>query len=142
MTQPPITRRTILVIDNNLGDRHLIDTIFRHQGYEVLLAENGEKGLELLRRGRPDVIVLDLKLEEMDGVTVLRHVRSFNLSQPVSIYSGAWTSKTEEQLRTLGISEIVKKGCSLDHLEEALRRSLMSPDSVPDERAHIKPCNT
>src|SRR5437870_4217174 len=119
---------TILVIDNNRGDRHLINTIFRHKGHEVLLAENGEKGLELLRRERPDVIVLDLKLEEMDGVTVLRHIRRLNLTQPVIIYSGACDSKTEQQIRALGITEVIKKACSLDHLEEALQHALTPHD--------------
>jgi CheY-like chemotaxis protein len=102
---PPYnTRLTILVIDSNRGDRHLIDTILRHKGYEVLLAENGEKGLELLRRERPDVIVLDLKLEEIDGVTVLRHIRSLNPTQPVIIYSGACDPKTEQQILLIGSS--------------------------------------
>ena len=119
---------TILVIDNNRGDRHLLDTIFRHRGYEVLLAENGEKGLELFRREHPDVIVLDLKMEEMDGLTVLRHIRSLNLTQPVIIYSGACDPKTEQQILALGITEMVKKACSLDHLEEALQHALMSSD--------------
>src|SRR5205085_12054358 len=102
-------------IDNNRGDRHLIDLVFRYKGYGVLLAENGQNGLDLLRRERPDVIVLDLKMEKMDGVTVLRHIRRLNLTQRVIIYSGACDPKTEQQIRALGISEMIKKSCSLDH---------------------------
>ena len=128
MMQSPHTRSTILVIDNNRGDRHLIDIVFRYKGYGVLLAENGEKGLGLFRRERPDVIILDLKMEEMDGVTVLRQIRSLNLTQPVIIYSGACDPKTEQQIRALGITEMVKKGCSLDHLEVALQHALISSD--------------
>ena len=79
----------ILVIDDDRGIRHLLDTLLRYKGYSVLLAENGQRGLELFRQERPDVIVLDLKMPEMDGLTVLRHVRSLNLTQPVIIYSGA-----------------------------------------------------
>ena len=124
----PHTPSTILVIDNNRGDRHLLDTIFRHKGYEVLLAENGEQGLELFRRAHPDVVVLDLKLEGMDGVTVLRQIRSLNLTQPVIIYSGACDPKTEQQVRAFGITEMVKKACSLDHLEEALKHALKASD--------------
>ena len=86
------------MIDNNPGDRHLIGTILRHKGYEVLLAENGQKGLELFRRVQPDVIVLDLKLDEMDGLTVLRHIRSLNRNQRVIIYSGGSDPKTEQTL--------------------------------------------
>lgn len=119
----------ILVIDDDQGIRQLLDSLLRHKGYNVLLAENGQKGLELFRQERPDVIVLDLKMPEMDGLTVLRHVRSLNLTQPVIIYSGAWIPKTEQQIRALGITETVTKEAPLHRLEEALKRALMSPDS-------------
>ena len=121
----------ILVIDDERGILHLLDNFLRHKGYHVLLAETGEKGIELFRQARPDVIVLDLKMPDMDGMTVLHHIRSFNLTQPVIIYSGAWTSKTEQQIRALGITETVTKDCSLDRLEEAVKRALKSPD--PEE---------
>lgn len=118
----------ILVIDDDRGIRQLLDTLLRHKGYDVLLAENGQKGLELFRQERPDVIVLDLKMPEMDGLTVLRHVRSLNLNQPVIIYSGAWTPKTEQQVRALGITETVTKEAPLHRLEEAVQRALNPPD--------------
>ena len=118
----------ILVIDDDRGIRHLIDIVLRHKGYHVLLAENGQRGLELFRQERPDVIVLDLKMPEMDGLTVLRHVRKLNLTQPVIMYSGAYTPKAEQQIRALGITEMIKKDCSLDYLEEALKRALKSSD--------------
>ena len=101
----------------------------------VLLAENGEKGLELFRRERPDVIVLDLKMPEMDGLTVLRHIRSLNLTQPVIIYSGALTPKTEQQIRALGITESLTKDRSLVHLAEAVQRALKSLD--PEEEGML-----
>jgi len=117
----------ILVIDDDHGIRQLLDSLLRHKGYDVLLAEDGQTGLELFRQEHPDVIVLDLKIPEMDGLTVLRHVRSLNLTQPVIIYSGAWTPKTELQIRALGITETVTKDCSLDRLVEAVKRALMPP---------------
>ena len=123
----------ILVIDDDLGIRHLLDTFLSHKGYEVLLAGNGQKGLELFSQEYPDVIVLDLKLPEMDGLTVLRNVRSLNLTQPVIIYSGAWTSKTEQQIRALGITETVTKDCSLVRLGEAVQRALRSLDPAEEE---------
>ena len=82
----------ILVIDDDRGIRHLLDALLRHKGYHVLLADNGQTGLELFRQERPYVIVLDLKMPDMDGLTLLSHVRSLNIHQPVIIYSGAWTS--------------------------------------------------
>jgi two-component system, NtrC family, response regulator AtoC len=118
----------ILVIEDDRGIRNLLDALLSHKGYHVLLAENGEKGLELFRQARPDVIVLDLKMPEMDGLTALRHIRSLNLNQPVIIYSGAWTPKKEEHVRAIGFTETVAKDCSWEHLEEALKRALKSLD--------------
>jgi DNA-binding NtrC family response regulator len=116
----------ILVIEDDRGIRNLLEALLTHKGYRVLLAENGEKGFELLRQACPDVIVLDLKMPEMDGLTVLRHIRSLNLTQPVIIYSGAWTPKTEEHVRALGITETITKDCSWEDLEEAVKRALKS----------------
>ena len=121
----------ILVIEENRNIRNLLDALLSHKGYRVLLAENGEKGLELFRQARPDVIVLDLKMPEMDGLTALCHIRSLNLTQPVVIYSGAWTQKTEQQIRALGITDTVTKDCSLDRLEEAVQRALEEEGVLP-----------
>ncbi|MEP6934055.1 MAG: response regulator [Nitrospirota bacterium] len=119
----------ILVIDDDRGIRHLLGTFLRHKGYEVLLAGNGQDGLELLRQEHLDVIVLDLQMPDMDGLTVLRHIRSLNAHQPVIIFSGAYTEKMDRQIRILGITELVTKDGSLDDLGEALKRALASPDS-------------
>jgi DNA-binding NtrC family response regulator len=123
----------ILVIDDDQGIRRLLDSLLRRKGYDVVLAENGLKGLELFRREHPDVIVLDLKMPEMDGLTVLRQIRSVDLKQPVIIFTGAGTPDTEQQIRALSVTEIVEKDVSLDRLEDSLKRLLNPPDSVAGE---------
>ena len=50
----------ILVIDDEQGIRNLLDTLLSRKSYEVVPASNGQNGLELFRRERPDIIVLDL----------------------------------------------------------------------------------
>jgi two-component system OmpR family response regulator len=118
----------ILVIDDEEGIRDLLDTILRRKGYDVVLAENGPKGLELLRRERPDVIVLDLNMPGMDGLTVLQQVRSLNPKQPVIILTGVGTPETVRQVRALGVTEFVQKEFSLHLLGDALKRLLKDPD--------------
>ena len=117
----------ILVIDDEQGIRNLLDTLLRRKGYDVILAESGRKGLELFRRERPDVIVLDLNMPEMDGVAVLQQVRSLNPDQPVIILTGAGTPEREQQVRTLGVTEFVEKEFSLHRLGDALKRILKTP---------------
>ena len=117
----------ILVIDDESGIRDLLDTILRRKGYDVVLAESGRKGLELFRRERPDVIVLDLKMPGMDGLTVLQQVRSLNPKQPVIILTGARTAEAEQQARALGVTEFVEKEFSLHLLGDSLKRLLNDP---------------
>ena len=120
----------ILVIDDEQGIRDLLDTLLSRKGYDVLLAENGQKGLEIFRRERPDVMVLDLKMAGMDGLTVLRQVRSLNPKQPVIMLTGAWTPASELQARALGVTEYVEKEFSLHLLGDALKRLLNDPVTV------------
>jgi CheY-like chemotaxis protein len=120
----------ILVIDDEPGIRDLLDTLLSGKGYDVVLSDSGEKGLEVFRRARPDVVVLDLKMPGMDGLTVLQQVRRDNPKQPVIILTGAGTPESEEQVRKLGVTEYVEKQFSLHLLGEALKRLLSTPVSA------------
>ncbi len=103
----------ILVIDDEERIRGLLATILQRKGYAVLLAESGQNGLDLFRRERPDLLVLDLKLPEMDGITVLQDIRSIDAKTPVVILTGAGTEKTESQARELGVAAFIEKEFSL-----------------------------
>jgi len=115
---------TILVIDDEPGIRDLLDTLLSRKGYDVVLADSGQNGLEVFRRARPDVIVLDLKMPGMNGVTVLQQIRSLNPTQPVIVLTGAATPESEQQVRALGVTEYVEKEFSLHLLGDALKRVL------------------
>jgi DNA-binding NtrC family response regulator len=117
----------ILVIDDEQGIRNLLDTLLRMKGHEVVLADGGRKGLELFRREHPDVIVLDLKMPEVDGIAVLEQVRSLNPGQPVIVLTGVGTPELEERVYALGVSEFIHKEFSLHRLGDALKRLLKTP---------------
>jgi DNA-binding response OmpR family regulator len=65
----------ILVVDDETNLRHTVAYALRHEGYEVASAADGEKGLELFRSSRPDLVVLDVMLPRMDGLAVCRAIR-------------------------------------------------------------------
>ncbi len=115
----------ILVIDDEPGIRDLLDTLLSRKGYDVVLADSGQKGLEIFRRARPDVVVLDMKMPGMDGPTVLQQVRNLNPKQSVVILTGAGTPESGQQVRALGVTEYVEKEFSLHLLGDALKRLLI-----------------
>ena len=121
---------TVLVIDDEESIRNLLDTLLSRKGYEVVVASSGQRGLELFRRKRPDVVVLDLKMPEMDGIAVLRQVRQLHPTQPVVILTGAGTAEAEQQVRALGVTDYVEKEFSLYRLADALKRLLHTPHAA------------
>lgn len=122
------------MIDDDRGIRSLLDSLLRQKGYEVVLAENGFKGLDLFRQECPNVIVLDLKMPGMDGLAVLQEIRRVDLNQPVIIFTGAGTPETERPLRALGVTEFVEKAVPLQRLEDALKRALTNLDPASFDR--------
>lgn len=94
-------KKVILTIDDELHIRELLEYNLTKAGYEVLGAETGEKGLELLRTAQVDLVLLDCMLPGMDGVEVLRRIRAGSelSSLPVMML----TAKGEEIDKVLGL---------------------------------------
>lgn len=66
---------TILVVEDTQDTRELIRVMLELEGYRVLEAENGLDGLEMARRNRPDAIVMDMSLPQMDGYKATKRIR-------------------------------------------------------------------
>ncbi len=68
--------RTALIVDDDNDARDLLDRLARRMNYETIVASDGAEALEIARRSRPDLILLDLHMPVMDGWTVLEHLQS------------------------------------------------------------------
>ncbi len=118
---------TILVVDDELSIRDLLQTVLVRKGHEVVTAQDGQKALLLFRQDRPDVTILDLKLPDIDGINLLRQIHAVNPHHPVIILTGRGTEVDEQQARELGVIEFIQKGFSLHVLGKALLRALNQP---------------
>ena len=101
------------------------------KGYDMMLADNGWTGLRPYRQEHPDVILLDLQMPKLDGMAVLKQIRSVDLKQPVIVLTGDTSPETERQVRALGASEFIVKGSSLHAVDDTLKRLLETPPSHP-----------
>ena len=122
----------ILVIDDDAKDRGLLAAVLEERGYEVILAENGRTGLMLCHRQHPDAIVLDLRMPEIDGRSVLQQLRTLHPSLPVVVFSGERTEEVEEDVLTRGATAFIQKAFSLDQLGLALQEVLPPPSTSHD----------
>ena len=110
----------VLVIDDEPYTRALLDIHLRHRGYDVIVAGDGWKGLQLYQQEHPDVILLDLDMPEVDGVTVLKEIRAVDLKQPVIVLTANSNPETEQQVRAIGVNEFVLKSSSMHLLDDTL----------------------
>lgn len=117
----------ILVIDDDRMNCDLLQAVLTRHGYDVHTATSGLEGLNLFRQYAPRVTILDLRMPEMDGLTVLKEIRAIDPHAPVIILGGGATEIQENQARALRVTDFVRKGLSLDVLVEGVNRVVQQP---------------
>lgn len=124
----------ILVIDDDPDVQLLCRVNLEFEGHEVLEAANGDMGLEIARRERPDLVILDLMLPERDGLSVLHrlHEREETRDIPVLLLTAKVTGEDQVRGWSGGADEYVTKPFSPMALAEAVVRVA---EMSPDERA-------
>jgi CheY-like chemotaxis protein len=111
MRLPGVSNKKILVVDDDLDIRSLLRLVFSNEGYNVLLAENGEDGIRLARTERPDVIFLDLLMSGLSGLEVCKILKNNPVTEdiPVVVVT-AYSRKSDIQLiKEAGADWFVKK---------------------------------
>jgi len=112
----------ILLIEDDEDVAEVLAEAFAAGGHEIAIALTGEDGLARLVRDHPDAIVLDVRLPGLNGVDVLRQIRSLDHELPVIIMTGLATPGELTEIRRLGVTEIVEKPELLKRFGEALAR--------------------
>ena len=84
---------------------------FESDGYEVEVADNGAKGIEMIEHFRPDIILMDLQMPEMDGATALGEIRKTDWGKtiPVIILTNLGEEEAPESVHKLGIKSYIVK---------------------------------
>lgn len=125
---------TILVVEDNADLRTFLDTILR-KDYNVLLAENGKRGLEMARKFVPDFILTDVTMPIMDGITMVHHIKQdSNISHiPIIILSAK--ASLEDHLKGFeeGIDGYLTKPFSATYLKGRIEAAINYRKSLQQE---------
>jgi two-component system response regulator (stage 0 sporulation protein F) len=126
---------TVLIVDDDRGLRELYKSELSLEGYEVMAAATGKEAVEILKDSRPDVIVMDIRMPEMDGIEALGKVVARHKNIPV-IINTAYPSY-QEDFRAWAADEYVVKSSDLTELKAAIKRVLerSRPKAQPDPKA-------
>lgn len=122
----PRTRPYILVVDDEPDIRNLLQEILEDEGYEVSVAENGESARHAHRDRRPDLVLLDIWMPDVDGITLLKEwaEEGTGLPMPVIMMSGHGTVETAVEATRLGAYDFIEKPLSLAKLLLTIEHAL------------------
>ncbi|MDD5389386.1 MAG: sigma-54 dependent transcriptional regulator [Gallionellaceae bacterium] len=122
----------ILVVDDEPGIRELMREILEEEGYEVRMAENGTRARAALDDKVPDLVLLDIWMPDVDGVTLLKEWRSQGrLTMPVVMMSGHGTVHTAVEATRLGAFDYLEKPIAYKQLLETVKKALASRQAKP-----------
>jgi len=126
----------ILVVDDEPDIRAVLQDILEDEGYQVDIAEQAHQAMELKTQSSPDLILLDIWMPEMDGVTLLKHWHEQNeLNCPVVMMSGHGTVETAVEATRYGAFDFVEKPLSMARLLRTVKSALSSAQQLDADHA-------
>jgi len=127
---------TILVVDDNYMLRSVMQRRLTRVGWEVLLATNGEEGVELARSRLPDLILMDMTMPVMDGWSATRLLRADPLTRhiPILAFTAQPMSGENEEPAAIGCDGQIRKPFEFGEVLETMRQLLDAQSAADPER--------
>jgi len=123
---------TILVVDDELGIRALLSEILTDEGHAVELAENAAQARAVRERLKPELVLLDIWMPDVDGISLLKEWgASGQLTMPVIMMSGHGTIDTAVEATKFGAIAFLEKPITLQKLLRAVEQALVKPVPRP-----------
>lgn len=121
--------KTILVVDDDIDTRIIWRTALEHHGYATLDASNGAEGILMAREQRPDLIVMNLSMPKLDGIstTVLLRNDDATANIPIIACTGFVREDGAEEAEDAGVDAYLEKPCEPWRMVEEVRRLVGEP---------------
>jgi two-component system cell cycle response regulator DivK len=118
--------KTILIVEDNEKNMKLVRDLLQHRGHRTLEAVDGESGVRMTLQHRPDLVLMDIQLPDIDGMTALARIRadaSFD-AMPVLAVSASVMPDEQQRIVASGFDGFIAKPISLKPFIEAVERAL------------------
>ncbi len=129
---------TILLIDDDSVLLRLFSDLFESAGYNVLSADNGTTGLSIFREQTIDVIILDLKLPDIDGFDILNEILKVNLLQLIIIISGHGTIEKAVEATKSGVFDFLEKPVEPERILLSVKNAMEKTKLLNERELLIK----
>src|SRR3989338_456194 len=114
----------LLVVDDENGILEEVRSYFEEEGFQVSVADTGEEGIQILKREKPDLLLLDMKLPDMSGLLVLKVAKESSPLTKVIVNTGYVDQALIDQAEELGRDVFLQKPFDLVCLKKEIERLL------------------
>jgi CheY-like chemotaxis protein len=117
--------KTILVVEDHGDSRRLLNHYLKSVGYRVLEAENGYEAVESVKQETPDLVLMDMSLPEIDGISATRRIRELTGADDLPVICvTAHAHFYNDKALEAGCKEVLSKPIDLRNLRNTIRRYL------------------
>lgn len=113
----------IMLVDDEPEFLEVMSSVIRGWGYDLATAAGGKEAIEILKAKRPDIVVLDYMMPEMDGIAALKEMRRFDKTIPVIMFT-AYPDKLIKGTEKLGISALIPKLSTYSDVSISLKSAI------------------
>jgi len=128
-----LEKKQVLIVDDEPNLRKILAAQLSRDGYDVLLAEDGEQGLSLLREHHIDLVVTDLKMPKVDGMTLLREALAEQPELPIVMITAHGTVDTAVEALKLGAFDYLTKPFDKDEVRQIVGKALKTRELAGEE---------
>jgi len=112
--------KKILVVDDERDTCDFVKGFFEERGFQVLMAQSGAEALNIVRAEKPDVVLLDIKMKQMNGIETLKKIREKNKNVKVIMVTAVEDQDKIDIAHTLGVCKYITKPLILDELASSV----------------------
>ena len=134
-----MAKERILIVDDEKNIASSLKNILSDEGYDVSMTGDGMKALELIQKDPPDLVLLDIWLPGVDGIEVLKTLKTYSPGVEVLIMSGHGTIDTAVKATKLGAQDFIEKPFSLDRITESIQNALHEKKSLLTKKTGSPP---
>ena len=119
----------ILIIEDNEKNRRLVRDVLQFKGYQTIETETGEEGVELARSRQPALVLMDIQLPGIDGITALRQLRDDPITRAIRVMAVTASAMTQDRQKILsaGFDGYQSKPINVKAFLEAVHEILARP---------------
>jgi DNA-binding response OmpR family regulator len=122
--------KRILIVDDNNVVQEVLKEFFKER-FQVQLAPNASQALSLIVRQAPDLVLLDVKMPGLDGLSLLKSLRETGVGMPIFLMTGYDSLQVAQEALTNGANAYLPKPFDLLHLDRLITEAIGTEDPLP-----------